>query len=177
MRIAFSGKQGSGKTTLSNFLVLTHGYERVSFAQSLKEMAMSDYGLSYHEAFGVNKNRVFLQRLGLEKRQEDPDYWVKLVANKVSSNPNKNYVLDDLRFPNEANYLKSNGFLLVRLECSEDVRKNRIPNTFGNPHDESETSLDSYLGWDYVIRSDRETIDVMKDLDSFINKYSSLDNV
>lgn len=170
MRIAISGKQGAGKSELSKIFIDKYGFEYVSFAKALKEMAIEEYGLSEEEVYGAKKKREFLQNLGAEKRDEDINYWVKIVIDSLEED--KNYVLDDLRYLNEFDALKDNGFVMVRVLASEEVRKDRIGSTFGNPTHKSETDLDSVENnptlykdreenkryWDVFINN--ETIDI-----------------
>jgi hypothetical protein len=53
-------------------------------------------------------------------------------------------VITDMRFPNEAMTVKKLGGFLVR--CDRDV-----PASPGEDQHTSETALDNYLHWDYVI--------------------------
>lgn len=43
--VAISGWKGSGKDTVANFLVRTYGFKRLSFADELKDMMASQYGI------------------------------------------------------------------------------------------------------------------------------------
>ena len=55
--------------------------------------------------------RKLLQFIGTELFRTNiaPDIWVKSLWLRVKSNPDKNYVVTDVRFPNELNYLRDNG--------------------------------------------------------------------
>lgn len=112
--IAFAGRAGSGKSTLAKFLVENHGFVRVSFAaplkaalkamgfhepetQAQKEALITSYPFSYRQA---------AQTLGTEwGRGLDPDLWVKLIEFGPLAQPGK-YVIDDLRFENEADTVR-----------------------------------------------------------------------
>jgi hypothetical protein len=43
--VAISGWKGSGKDTVADFLIRTYGFKRLSFADELKDMAASQYGI------------------------------------------------------------------------------------------------------------------------------------
>ena len=130
MIIGLTGLAGAGKSTVANHLVEKHGFERVSFAGPLKKMLRTlnpilsvtdneggdEYGLTRAgEIFelGWTENAVkedpemgpeyrrLMQVLGTECiRAVDPDFWTK--AARAMLEPGKDYVFDDVRFPNEA---------------------------------------------------------------------------
>ena len=56
-----------------------------------------------------------------------------------------NWIITDVRFPNEAEAVKKRG-ILIRLECSEIQKKNTKEHI-------SETALDDYKDFDYVINN------------------------
>lgn len=182
MYIAISGKQGSGKSTLADEFVTRFGFKKVSFAKALKELAMKEYGLTWEQAFGAEKDRELLQKLGKEKRDINPDYWVNVVLNEIADDPEQDYVLDDLRFLNEFYHLRDYGFIMVRIDSAEEVRRERLPNTFGNPGDISETDLDSVQrpdliefedekpSWDVFIKNNTIDLDQFKGVSESIYK-------
>lgn len=69
MRIGISGKMGSGKTSVSQYLVDQHGFERMSFATPLKELE------KIHAAFppGEWYNKVWDIASGLAMSVGSPD--------------------------------------------------------------------------------------------------------
>jgi hypothetical protein len=134
MIIGLTGLAGAGKSTVANYLVEKHGFERVSFAGPLKKMLRTlnpilsvtdneggdEYGLTRAgEIFdlGWTENAVkedpemgpeyrrLLQVLGTDCiRSIDEEFWVK--AARASLVPGLKYVFDDVRFPNEAATIK-----------------------------------------------------------------------
>jgi hypothetical protein len=87
--------------------------------------------------------RSLMQYWGTEyRRMQDPDYWVKKAIAKCKGYGL--YIIDDVRFPNEAAAIKNTGGKLVRV-----IR-------FGSPiisnsDHPSETALDDYKQWHYKI--------------------------
>lgn len=138
--IGLSGLAGSGKTTLARYLADVHGYEIVPFAGPLKAMARA-FGLTAREMAGDLKEapcaalcgktpRQFMQWLGTEFGRDmiGPDVWVeswKRRVDEVARDTIAEYgdigrrplvVADDVRFPNEAEAIRSVGGVVFRIE-------------------------------------------------------------
>jgi len=148
MLIAISGKQRAGKDTVANYLVDNYGFRRISFAQPIKTLAVSYFGLDPKDVY-VNKPdyvRKVLQDIGKIGRYINEDFWVEQALR--SYNPKDNIVISDLRFQNEARYLKSLDGILVRIESDYHDRLTRGPLT--NEEDISEIDLDDYQ-FDYYL--------------------------
>jgi hypothetical protein len=91
-----------------------------------------------------------LQWVGYEAREEDPDVWLRIVADQIKTDQPDIAVITDVRFPNEAAYIKENaGYLIevrrINKDGSQYVDAGRDPNHPG------ETALDDFEGWDFVI--------------------------
>lgn len=155
MKIAIAGKAGSGKTTLAEFFVKKYGFTRTGFANAVKKVGMDEFGLSYEEAFGAKKNRTVLQDIGHGRRVEfGENYWVNKFLEQT--NGQDNLIVDDMRYRNEFITLKDNGYILIRIDSPEEIRQNRIPNTYPeNPNHPSETDLDDIpiQDWDVFIKN------------------------
>lgn len=132
--IGLVGRAGSGKDTAADYLRIQHGYWPIAFAEPLRCMlrellhhagASDDYlhlpwlkqrpipglGLSY---------RQLMTTLGTEwGRGLDPDLWVRLLDAHVAPFARTPIVITDVRFPNEAAYVRARGGLLVRLHRME----------------------------------------------------------
>ena len=118
MKIAIAGKAGSGKTTLAEIFVTKYNFKRTGFANAVKQVGMDEYGLTYEEAFGSKKNREVLQKIGHGRRLEyGEDYWVNKLLEQIKNEDN--IVIDDVRYKNEYQTLKNNGFIMIRLESPE----------------------------------------------------------
>lgn len=81
--------------------------QRIGFADALYEMARNEYGMK-------EKDSVLLQRLGSEKRAEDPDYWVNRLATRISSTTDI-LVIPDTRYRNEAAWIKAAGGYVLKI--------------------------------------------------------------
>jgi len=116
LRIAFVGKAGSGKTTLAMYLVRSRGFKRLSFATALKKIAQD---IIFWRPLDKRRDRRFLQCLGEDARQFiGADVWIRWFDWSLKQLENdfvENIVVDDCRYLNEAQYLKDNGFVLIRV--------------------------------------------------------------
>jgi hypothetical protein len=123
--IALSGAAGSGKSTVSDFLVARFGYTRTKFAKPLKDMCRA-IGMTEAQIEGDEKEtplrwlcgrtpRHAMQTLGLEwgRKCMGDDFWVDLWARSVLGKALT--VVDDCRFANEAAAVRRMGGRVVRL--------------------------------------------------------------
>lgn len=136
--IGLTGSAGSGKTTVADYLTIDHAFEHFAFADVLKEMlevlfnALGvDYAALYEPQlknqpipalFGLTP-RQLMQSLGDWGRSQHPELWVQALARSAGLHdlPNSTPVHDrivvsDVRFENEAAWLKSLQGALVRVE-------------------------------------------------------------
>lgn len=141
MIIGISGKAEAGKDTIGDFLVRTHGFHRVASANALKRIATNIFGW---DGIKDQKGRQFLQELGCAVRNYRPTYWIDQALQEIqrqeSSFGNKNFVITDVRFKNEAELIRKSGGQLWR------VNRPGIPML----DHYSETELDSYPDFDLV---------------------------
>ena len=120
--IGFTGKAGSGKDTAADFLVREFGYTKLSWAGPLKagltamgfpEPANREAKEDLIPGFSFSWRQA-AQHLGTEwGRALDPDIWVKVVEAGLKSN--RNYVISDVRFENEAAMIRRNGGMVIHL--------------------------------------------------------------
>lgn len=180
--IAISGKLASGKTTAAQALVDELGFTLVRFAAPLKWAAAEIADWLFDTFRGrrdvmvlgdiverlkdktTPEGRAWLQFLGTDvMRKVYPNIWVRAFLSKVEREGLQKVVVDDVRFRNEAEVLQRAGFLMLRIEAPENVRKARLPqgypeSAFLHP---SETDLDDYQDWHHVIDG-RERVEDFK---------------
>lgn len=94
---------------------------------------------------------AILQWFGTEvMRKHNPNYWVDCVASTIAKENPEVAVVTDVRFPNEAAWVKNHdGYLVEVIRLQEDGTRYYDPNRDKNHT--SETALDDYQGWDYVL--------------------------
>lgn len=174
-RFAFYGPMASGKTWCANYLWTTADYDKFALADKLKALAYDIYGLTGKDG----AKRQFLQEFGDFLRTWDNDIFVKHLLMRIKTfeeaNPYSGILVDDVRYLNEAKILKRNGFKLVRVDASYEVRHDRIEKLYPN-FDWTRVAHKSELEWeqivpDYTIRSETQA-DAAYELEKMVNEYS-----
>ena len=144
-----------------------------SFADPLKSIAIQLFGLTEEQCYGTDEDkntpinikwenmpnvinasgfmtaREFLQHFGTDVcRGIKPDIWTSACINRILSSGTELAIVPDVRFPNEVESIQKAGGKVIRL-----TRK---------PHEDehdSETALDGYDEFDYVIHNADMNID------------------
>jgi hypothetical protein len=128
--IGLSGKAQRGKTTASNLLAVSFGFNEVSFATPLKEGIKTMFGLTEEHVNGSLKEaqlegmregvtpRMLMQTLGTEWGRNiiDPDLWVKLSLQRAAKmGDDARIVFSDVRFENEARAIRDAGGFIIHI--------------------------------------------------------------
>lgn len=125
--IGLTGAATSGKGVVSKRLSQKHGFHACRFAEPLKQMLSAGLGLTHEQLDGREKSlpmdrfggltpRHLMQTLGTEwgRRMVGSDLWIDLWRAKLSGQTGL-VVVDDLRFPNEAQAIRDMGGLIWRV--------------------------------------------------------------
>ena len=142
MIIGLCGFINAGKGSVADLLVQQHGYLKESFASSPKDAVSAIFGWDRsllegdtHESrvwretqdvFWSKKfNKPFSPRLALQLMGTEAgrdvfhkDLWVHTVERRCD--PSKNYVIADVRFPNEIEAIQNMGGIIVRVRRGDD---------------------------------------------------------
>lgn len=125
--IGILGVAGSGKTIVAKHLAEQYGYQRSRFAEPLKKMLKHGLGLTDEEVDGEHKMtpmerfggvtpRYMMQTLGTEwgRRCVYRNIWIDAwkAHAELEEGP---LVVDDVRFPNEADVIRSMGGVIWRI--------------------------------------------------------------
>jgi len=157
MIIGLSGYARSGKDEVAKLLVEEYGFTRLAFADKIRQLLLAidpslggpklstivaEYG--WDVAKSKTEVRELLQHLGVAARTLiDEHIWVTTVLNQIEE-IDKNYVITDVRFENEANAIKLIGGEIWRVR-----RTNNVP---VNDH-VSENALDGFK-FDKILKNE-----------------------
>lgn len=169
IKIAFSGKLCSGKTTSANIIAqLLNDAKILSFAGKLKELAIELFGMT-------KKDRLLLIKLGEKMREIDPDVWVNYLIKET-----KKYdivIIDDLRFPNEYDALVKEGFILIRINITKEQQLERLKilyddweNHVSKLNHDTEIALDNYK-FNHYINATQSMEDAKQQLQKILDNY------
>jgi cytidylate kinase len=174
--LGLSGKARSGKTFVANALAEQRGFIHLAFASALKEDCKSLFQFSEEQVNGKLKEstdifvgkspRQVMIEYGKALRAIQEDHWINRLRTHLLGVPQAqahNYVISDVRFPNEANWIRRHGGFVVRLERSIEQRGFELK-------DLSETALDDY-SFDLRIPESENT--TAADLPSIVEKIIS----
>lgn len=138
MIVGVTGFAQNGKDTVGGVLTGSWGYRRRSFADQLKDMAVKlnpivqpRYALDtwqaqlaplvehfgWEEAKKVPEVRRILIELGMQVRHIiGNDAWVHALGRLMDEeDPFQPYVITDVRFPNEEQFITKNGGVIIRV--------------------------------------------------------------
>jgi len=123
--IGIAGKAGSGKDTVADLLAERMKFGRHSFAKPIKDMLYVGLGLMDKadelamELYGCTYRKL-AQTLGTEwgRKLIDPDIW--LAATKRATMGGQ-FIISDVRFNNEAEFIRKYGILIQLERPGQDV--------------------------------------------------------
>lgn len=154
-----------GKDTCAAQLVEHHGYQRVAFADAIRDFV---YRMDPDVRLQVNVHgweasklahpfvRHALVDAGYHARDVmGEDVWIRAAMRRVTSGRT---VITDMRYPNEVDAIRSIGGVIVKVE-RPGVEP--LPNV-------ADQALASYDGWDAVIVNDGTLDDLRGQLDHLL---------
>jgi len=132
--VGITGRKFNGKDTLGKYFIDELGYKKLAFADSLKEGCRCIFGFTDEQLYGEKKEEIdefwkatprkVLQFVGTELFRNQlaeimphlgHDIWVEVVRKKILDNPDTNFVITDVRFPNECEIIKKMGGIIIRV--------------------------------------------------------------
>ena len=165
MKIAFGCKMGVGKDTAADYLISKYGGQKHSFAKPLYDI------MNYAQqvaGFDQVKDRQFLQYIGADwGRSKDPNVWINTAIRNTPEY--SNVFLTDVRYPNELQALKENGWICVKI-VRENIDKTRVGT--GTQVHSSETALDGCPDevWDYIIENNGTIEEFHEKLEDLVDR-------
>lgn len=137
--IGITGRKYCGKDTLGNYFVEQYGFERMAYADALKEATRCIFDFDDEQLYGNSKEiidpywnvtpRQVLQFIGTDLFRNHikellpdmgKDIWIHVIKrkimNKLKKNPNTKIVITDIRFPNELQAIKDLGGITIKIQ-------------------------------------------------------------
>jgi len=139
--IGVHGFKQSGKDTLGKYLIDHHGFSRLAFADKVKESLKVIFNVRHEQLYGEDKDKNTLTQArwedfeGIKKenkadeeflsarelmqtfatevcRSKIPNIWVNYLDLEGSDR----IVVTDVRFENEAQFIKDNGGIIIKVD-------------------------------------------------------------
>jgi hypothetical protein len=108
-----------------------------------------------------------LQKIGTDYMQQfDKLVWVKALFSEYEKDSKEIWVIPDLRFKHEADFLKEKGAILIRVN-GDPIGERK--NSKRNLNHISETDLDDYKYFDFIIENDSTLYHFNNKIDNLIN--------
>lgn len=126
--VGITGPARSGKDTFAEFLRAYLGGTIYSMADPIRNM-LRGIGIDMNDPYWQSRKeepipvfgkspRELMQTLGTEwgRDQVNPQIWVILAHHFRMNDPNTALIVPDIRFENEARWIRDSGGLIVRIE-------------------------------------------------------------
>jgi hypothetical protein len=164
MLVLITGKAESGKDTIGEYLKRCYGFKVDSLAAPIKRLVQDVFVLPkevvydrvlreqpLEDPWGGFTVRSLLQRIGTEmfRGSISPDIWVLSLWSRIKQEPNTDWAVTDVRFPNEKDVLATRydgNILTVKV-----VRPGREGKTEGGIQGHESESYD--IPADYVVKN------------------------
>ena len=186
MIIGLVGYIGSGKGTVADTLVRNHQYHKFAFADALKDAVATiftwprgllegdsnasrafrervDTWWSYKLGYEVTP-RLILQKMGTEACREGiaDNIWIAALEKRIQGYDD--VVISDCRFPNEIDFIRSAGGIIVQVKRGDDP----TPEELSKLH-VSETAWNSHVP-DYIIHNEGSLTDLKEHVNSYLTR-------
>jgi hypothetical protein len=140
MIVGISGFIGCGKSTVAQWLTNDYNFRKDSFATSLKDACAMMFDWPRDMIEGDTKEsrewreqvdtwwagklgipnfspRLALQLVGTDSLRNhfNEGIWFLTLENRVRKNPDQHVVISDVRFPNEIEFIKNQGGILLKV--------------------------------------------------------------
>lgn len=159
--IALAGNMRAGKSTVADALT-EYGYQRMSFAAPLKNVAALAFGTidkaatytvtsrngDEHEVSG----RQVLQQVGQTIKDFDRDFWIRCFLRDAERYVGTPLIVDDMRFVFEMDALRKAGWFIVGIDTPLAVRMERAIALTGRKPTHEELYHESEIEVPVVIR-------------------------
>lgn len=182
MIIGILGYKRHGKDTIADYLVNNHNFTKYSLATPLKEALQVLFNFTDNQLNGDEKEmidpmwgvspRQTMQYVGTELFRNNIsnllpnvglDFWLKCLENKIKKSGNQKIVIADIRFENEATFIKKMGGVIWKVQR----------NIINNDTHESESNID-HISYDYLIENKSSIENLYNNIELAINSTQKI---
>lgn len=157
MRIfLIAGKAGSGKNEVAKLIKEYYIYKLeecaiTSYSKYIKNFALE---LTNWDGNENNKPRDFMQNLGDEMRESDPNFLVSNMIKDITIYQKyvENLVISDVRMPNEIEEIKNSFDNVYSFYIVNQFSSSKL--TVKQQSHVTEIALENYTDFDYIIAND-----------------------
>jgi adenylate kinase family enzyme len=158
--LLLSGWSGSGKDAVASLLVQNYQFQRLAFADILKEIVATEYGFPFEWAHteagkrqllpnGKTVRELVIQR-GQEIRAErgDPGFFARQIAKRIQQLPeNQSIVISDWRFPVELETLEQElpGIPIIKIRIQRSNQESSPVQDAYTEHQLDDAIFDAHL--------------------------------
>lgn len=184
--IGVLGNKHHGKDTLSDYISKKYGHQKTHMGHELKiGIGQHLFGFTEKQLFGSLKDvvdpfwgiapRDVYQFIGTDVFRKyintilptiEDRFWIKCYEKKyLSTNEydGTNFVISDLRFQNEVDWLHSTNNIVIKI-----VRSSLLEHIDAH---ESESGVHEVNGYDHIIYNDGTIDDLYRNFDKLIEQY------
>ena len=170
--IGLLGHQGVGKNYIAEKILIkfldTKPTIILAFADHFKIDSIGKHNLEYEKVFHKKdyETRKKLQIIGTEEGRDKygEDIWINIMHNWIkilNSRGIKRFIITDVRFQNEANWIKSLNGIIIKIEAPNRYM-NRVVDEAGKDTDKikdiilhpSEKNIDEIKNYDICLKND-----------------------
>jgi dephospho-CoA kinase len=175
MVIGLTGKKGCGKDTVGDYLVRKYGFERMAFADALKQVCQTVFDLTMEQMTDTIKKeqmderwdttpRHLMQIVGTQLFRDKltecfphlkGSIWVGIIKQKILRS-SKNIVLTDVRFENEAEMVRQFNGKLIQITRTD------------NNQSDKHVSENIHIQTNYMLENNQTVEELYQEMDKII---------
>ena len=170
------GKDTAGEAVVEHFnnvrsiLKRHYGTQSMRPAAQLFKFAEALYTECREQHGMTEKDSPLLQRVGQERRAENPRYWIDKAFEQVDKAKPDVAVFTDIRYQNEAAEVKARGGFVINVSRLNADRTPYVDSSRSATH-ASEIDLDGYL-FDYYIKAYTGEVALIQEVAITIAEYA-----
>lgn len=170
--IGLIGYKQSGKDTCADYLVEKYGFHKYAFAEPVKQVCKIMFQLDsqqLEDSIQKEENdprwdltpRQMMQKVGTDmvRHYWGENFWVRCMEMRVYKDKKERIVVSDVRFQNEADWIKQNHGILVRI----------VDNTHSTYTDPHPSEVEQLSIQEDLVLSNRKDVSFFQEIESTLS--------